>query len=85
MSRAIPVLPPYAFTASFYSEKCPQNVKALTLYLKVYMWHTLPVLVLPTFLAAASDSRTPIWQETYLFQMTSQLHRRLVGQHTVAI
>ena len=34
----------------FYSEKCSQNEKALILYLNVYMQHTLPVLVLPTFL-----------------------------------
>jgi len=71
------------FIVSFYSENCPHNVKALLLYFNVYMWHTLPVLVLPTILAAASDSKTPIWQETHLFQMISQLHRWLVGQHTV--
>jgi len=92
MSRAVILLPLYAFMArtrntiiSFYSEKCSHNVKALLLYFNVYMWHTLSVPVLPTFLAAASDSKTPKWQETHLFQMTSQLHRWLVGQHTVTI
>jgi hypothetical protein len=66
------------FIVSFYDENCPQNVKALILYLNVHLWNTLSVLVLPTFLAAASESRTPIWQDTHLFQMTSQLHRWLV-------
>ena len=73
------------FIVSFYDEKCPHNVKAFILYLNVHLWHTLPVLVLPTFLAAASESRTSIWHGTHLFQMTSQLHRWSVGQHTVAI
>jgi len=48
------------FIISFYSEKCPHNVKALLKYYHVYMWHTLRVLVLPTFLATASESKTLI-------------------------